>query len=416
MTAKLQTIQQKKEHLVATCDRLMPEAKQAARRIFDLKELSGKEIQSAELHIERLAAAGAKIERGIAGIPTAFRATFGSGSPPRIALFTEYDALPGMGHACGHNVSGTASTFAAIAFIESGLFATPSRSPSNEEGEKVVVGTLEVIGTPMEEVSGGKIAMLDAGAFNGLDVVLMAHTSNETRISYRTVASQAFRVILTADPKEWHWRSRNIMDVLLDVLSVLRAVENRAGVGTQIMWAIPEGGAQNNVVPARVTVDVGIWCYDEDVLVRVVDRILCDAQKEATSTKVSATFDMYERRYLPFEPNEPLVSVFERNLKFLGVPFEQRQGRLYDSVDIGNVSHVIPTLHADVFLHNSRTHTPEHAMAAGGSEGEAFLRTAMKGLALTVFDLFRDPDDIARAKRELAERKQPKELKPGRLP
>ncbi|MFH1098439.1 MAG: hypothetical protein V1723_00710, partial [Candidatus Uhrbacteria bacterium] len=367
----------------------------------------------------------AKIERGIAGLPTAFRATFGSGVP-RVALFAEYDALPNIGHACGHNVSGTASVFAAIALVESGLLATPSRSPSCpsrardlvslEEGEKVAMGTLEVIGTPMEEVSGGKIAMLDAGAFNGIDVVLMAHTSNETRISYRTVASQAFRIILTADPKEWHWRSRNIMDVLLDVLMVLRTTENRAGVGTSIMSAIPEGGTQNNVVPARVAVDVGIWCYDEDVLARVIERIQGGVRQEVANTKVAVAFDMYERKYLPLEPNETLVAAFERNLKVLDIPFEPRQGRLYDSVDIGNVSHVIPTLHADIFLHASRTHTPEHATAAGGPEGEAFLRTAMKGLALTTFDLLRDPDDIVRAKRELAERKQPKELKPGRLP
>lgn len=417
------TIQDRKQRIIAACDRLMPEAWGIAQRIGELKELSGAEHESARLLSDRLRAAGATVELGVGRLPTAFRAKFSRTDQgpardvrgPRIALLAEYDALPDLGHACGHHLSGVASAFAAIALAESGVVASPSHSPSHREGEKQG-GTIEVIGTPMEEKGGGKIHMVDAGVFHGVDVALMTHTSNETRAAYRTMASQAFRIVLTADPKEWHWRSRNITDVLLDVLTVLRIVENRSGVGTQILWAIPEGGSQNNVVPSRMVVDIGIWSYDAATLKRTIARIRERCMRVGERTKVGIAFDMYEPMYFPFEPNEVIVATFERNLKTLDVPFEPRQGRLNDSIDTGNVSQVIPTLHADIVVDDSRTHTPEHAIACSGPAGERYLRTAMAALALTAFDLLHDPEDIARAQRELAARIQPKELKPGRLP
>ncbi|MBI4143033.1 M20/M25/M40 family metallo-hydrolase [Candidatus Uhrbacteria bacterium] len=401
MTAKPRTIHEWKSAIVAVCDRFLPEAIAMSHRLFDLKEVSGKETQSMTVLTDRLRVAGANVDIGIADIPTAFRATFGSATP-RLALLAEYDALPELGHACGHHLSGVASTFAAIALVEAhGRNST---------------GSLEVIGTPMEESGGGKILMTERGVFAGLDGVLMTHTSNETRAAYRTVAAQSFRIVLEADQKDYHWRSRNITDVLVDALLVLRAVENRAGVGTQIMWAVPEGGTQSNVVPSRMVVDCSLWSYDEAVLLRTLDRIRSGVARVVSATKVRVDVDAYEPLYLPLEPSGPLVATFERNLKFLDIPYEPRQGRLYDATDIGNVSHVVPTLHADIVVDASRTHTPEHVAACSGPAGEQYLRRSMTTLALTVFDLLRDPDDLARAKRELAQRKLPKELNPGRLP
>lgn len=410
------TIQNHKQRLVAAVDRLMPEAWAFARQLFDLKELSGKEHESARLLTERLRAAGATVEMGIGGLPTAFRATCGSGSP-RVALLAEYDALPDLGHACGHHLSGVASVFAAIALAECGIIASPSRSPSPTigEGEKYG-GILEVIGTPMEESLGGKIRMINAGVFRDVDVALMTHTSNETRAAYRTVASQAFRITLTAAQKDYHWRKQNITDVLVDVLLVLWTVEDRAGVGTQIMWAIPEGGTQNNVVPPRIVVDCSVWSYEKRALDRTIERIRFGCEHTAKATDVTVAFDMYEPCYLPFDPNDSLVGLFERNLKFLGTPFEPRQGRLFDSIDTGNVNQILPTLHADIFLDASRTHTPEHAAAGATAAGEQYLRTSATALALTALDLLRDPKDVERAKRAFGRRGQPRELQPDRLP
>ncbi len=431
MTAKPRTIHEWKSAIVAVCDRLLPEASAMSRRLFDLKEVSGKETQSMALLTDRLRAAGANVDIGIASIPTAFRATFGSATP-RLALLAEYDALPELGHACGHHLSGVASAYAAIALVELGVLSHPPTppllkgrgetknifSPSHREGEREGVGhgSLIVIGTPMEESGGGKILMTERGVFAGLDGVLMTHTSDETRAAYRTVAAQSFRIVLEAEQKDYHWRSRNITDVLVDALLVLRAVENRAGVGTQIMWAIPEGGVQSNVVPSRVVVDCSLWSYDEAVLLRTLERIRSGVARVVMGTKVRVDVDVYEPLYLPLEPSEPLVAAFERNLKFLGIPYEPRQGRLYDATDIGNVSHIVPTLHADIVVDTSRTHTPEHVAACSGPAGEQYLRRSMTTLALTAFDLLRDPNDLTRAKQQLANRNAPKELRPGRLP
>ena len=413
------TIQERKRQIVTAVDRLMPEAWALARRIFDLKEVSGEERESARLLTDRLVAAGASVERGIAGLPTAFCASFGSGTP-RIALLAEYDALPDLGHACGHHLSGTASVFAAAALAESGIFpnmagiASP-RPPVGARNDSRG-GTLDVIGTPMEEAGGGKILMLERGVFSGVDAVLMTHTSNETRAAYRTAAAQGFRITLTGGSSAHEWRSRNIMDVLLDMLNGIRVVENRAGVGTQILWVIPEGGEQNNVLPKRVVVDLGIWSFDDATLQRTVERIRSRVQSAVAGTTTAAAMEPNESLYLPLEPSEPLVAAFERSLMALGMSFEPRRGHLFDATDVGNVSHVVPTLHADVFLAGLKDHTPEYAVAGNGPAGERYLRTATAALALTTFDLLRDPDDIARAKKQLAEREQPKELKPGRLP
>jgi metal-dependent amidase/aminoacylase/carboxypeptidase family protein len=196
----------------------------------------------------------------------------------------------------------------------------------------------------------------------------------------------------------------------------IRAVEQRAGVGTQILWVIPEGGTQNNVIPDRVVVDVSVWCYDEIVLQRTINRIHERVQRAIANTNVAAIVTPNEPLYLPLEPSEPLVAAFERNLKFLNVSFEPRHGHLFDATDIGNVSHVVPTLHADMFLIDCHDHTPEYAAAGAGPAGEHYLANAMQALALTAFDLLRDPDDLARAKRQLEERNQPKTLRPGRIP
>ncbi len=376
-----------KQTIMATAQKFLPEAADAAQQIYDWHELSGQEHRSAALLCAKLKSAGAIVETGVAGMATAFCATFGAGKPI-IALLAEYDALPEMGHACGHNLSGAASTYAAIALEKSGAL-------------KNIPGSLVVLGCPEEEAGGGKIKLLNAGIFKPVDAALMTHTGSETRAGYRTVASQGFIITLYQNnaPKMYHRRKLNLMDMLTEVLVTLRIVKNSSGVGTSILWSVPVGGTKHNVTPPQLVVDVGIWSYDEKVMLRTKQRIEQRLKKIIQHTPFRVEFKLAEPPYLPFAPNETLENTFEKNLTLMVAPFEPRRGLLNDSIDTGNVSQVIPTLHADVLVDNSSTHTPEHAVAcARGQASEIYLQTAMTGLALTAFDLLASPDRLKQAK------------------
>jgi len=207
----------------------------------------------------------------------------------------------------------------------------------------------------------------------------------------------------------YHRRKASLMDVLTEILLTLRVVKNRSASGTSILWSVPEGGAKHNIMPERLVVDVGIWSYDEKVLQRTLQQINQRIKMIVRKTPFRVAFTLPEPAYLPFEPNEILENLFEKNLKLINAPFDPQRGLLDDSIDTGNVSQIIPTLHADVRLDNSRTHTKEHAAAcAYGPASERFLATAITSLALTAFDLLNSPERLHSAKLAFARRHEPK--------
>ncbi|HUF54745.1 MAG TPA: M20 family metallopeptidase [Dehalococcoidia bacterium] len=362
-------------------------------RIHGTPEIAFQEHASSAMLADFLEAEGFGVERGICELPTAFRATFGSGEP-RIAFVAEYDALPGIGHGCGHNIIGTAAAAAGIAL--KGLLQADGG------------GTVLVIGTPAEEAAGGKVYMVTRGAFNDVDCALMIHPGNRnTSVAY---ALACLELDIEFRGRAAHAAARpeagvNALDAMVMAFSALGLMRQQIRDTARVHGIITDGGAAVNVIPDRTAAKLLVRTEEDDYMDEVLKpKVLACFEGAAQATGCTLNYKWGEEsRYKTMRTNMTLAEAYRANIEGLGrVTMMPESKRSMGSTDMGNVSQAVPGIHPAIAIapQNIPIHTEEFRELAKSEDGHAGLMDGAKALAMTGVDVLLDPDLRRRMKEE----------------
>ncbi len=364
-----------------------------SKDIYENPELGNKEFRSSKLLREELAKFGFEIESPLGSLPTAFKAVKkGRTEKPAIAFLAEYDALPVVGHGCGHNWIGTASTFAGIAAGE---------LIKNYDGE------IQVIGTPAEESQGGKIILLEEGYFDNTDFALMAHPSNETVSHYKSLAAQVIDVEFIGKPAHAAaspWLGVNALDALIQSFIAIDNLKKQLSPSFRIPGIIKHGGDRPNVVPERT---VGCFSLRTETLNEMEElrkKVNNIFQASALATGCSVKITEAERPYYPMNPNKKLIEIFEETWRDLGGIFINNPLKGYGSLDIGNLSHKFPCFHPSISIIDDikvAGHTKEFGSATQSEKGKEQLLRTIKTLALMAIKILENRNLSEEIKNEI---------------
>lgn len=352
-----------------------------AKRIHASPEIAFEEVQSSGWLAETLERHGFAVQRGVADLPTAFRAEVsGNGAGSAVAFLAEYDALPEIGHACGHNLICTAALGAGI-----GLAAAMKKVP----------GKALVLGTPAEEGGGGKVLMLQRGAFAGIDVALMFHPASYTLAARPSLASNRLKVKFigraahaAAAPDE----GINALDALIQMFVNIGLLRNQLRDDARVHGIITYGGAAPNIIPDRAEAIFSVRAAGRPYAEEVLKKVISCAQAGAQATGATLEYEI-KRGYDAIRPNLPLAEAFTRHLGELGWPVDPPPAKpKMGSTDMGDVSQVIPAIHPYLTIgRDIAGHTIEFREAALTPKGFEAMLTAAKAMALTALDVLTDP-------------------------
>jgi len=348
-----------------------------------------KEYKTSAACMAILEESGFKLEKGIAGMETAFRANFGN-EKPAIALLVEMDALPEIGHGCGHNISGVASVGAAIAVSK----VIPE-----------IGGSIVVLGTPAEELGIGKIAMIKAGVFEGFDAAMMAHPSSKRMVT--RIFLGLIRLNLNFKGKPSHASAYpeegiNALDAVIQTFNAISALRQQLRSDVRIHGIITDGGAAPNIIPEKASASFYVRAKDLNELYSVKEKVLNCARGAALATGCELTIEEGADMNAPLKLNKALADIYRRQMEFLGLkeddfPMDKNAG----SSDIGNVSQVLPTIHPHILLKKGiNIHTREFADATITEDGKNAIMEGAKTLALTALELIMDKEAMKMVKRD----------------
>jgi amidohydrolase len=359
-------------------------------RIHANPELGFQETKAASWLTEHLAGHGFSVEAGICGLPTAFRAGYGEGSPV-IAILAEYDALPILGHACGHNLIAASAVGAGLA------------------GKPVIDrlgGSIFIIGTPAEEVYGGKVVMAKRGAFDGVDIAMMVHPGTHDTAATWALACQTLEVEFLG--RAAHAAARpeagvNALEAMVQSFNAINSLRQHITDRARIHGIITDGGEAPNVVPAHSAGTFIVRALDDSYLDELKQRVLNCFSGAATATGARLEYRWGDIRYATLRRNLTLARLFKQNMESLGRKVELTDPEsAFGSTDMGNVSQLVPSIHPEVAIAPEEVvvHSPEFALAAASEAGSRGQLDAAKALAMTVADLISRPETISKIKEE----------------
>jgi amidohydrolase len=340
-----------------------------------------------------LEGAGFAVERGVCELPTAFRATFGSGSP-RIAFVAEYDALPGIGHGCGHNIIGTAACAAAVAVKD--VLADAGG------------GTVLVLGTPAEEAAGGKVYMISRGAFDGLDCAMMIHPGNrDTSVAY---ALACLELEVEFNGRAAHAAARpeaglNALDAMVAAFVSIGLLRQQVRDSARIHGIITDGGQAVNVIPHHTAAKFLVRTEEDDYMDKVLKaKVLACFEGAAQATGCELKYKWGEEsRYKTMRTNMALAEAYRENVESLGrKTVAPDSSRSMGSTDMGNVSQAVPGIHPAISIAPPEIpiHTVEFRELAKSDAGHKGLIDGAKALAMTGVDALVDSELRRRMKEE----------------
>ena len=356
-------------------------------------ELGHEEFKACKALTDVLKEQGFTVEIGTCDLPTAFTAVYDSQKPgPSIGFMAEYDALPDLGHACGHNLIGTMSIAAGI-----GLSKAVA-----ETGGKVYV-----YGTPAEETRGGKVTMAEQGIFNHLDVAMMVHPYYCHQKSGRSLAMDAIQFEFfgksahaAAAPHE----GINALDGVLQTFNSINALRQHVKPDVRIHGVITEGGKAANVVPDYAVAQFYVRASTRAYVDEVTDKVKACANGAALATGTKLKISNYEFSYDDMQTNQTLSDVYTNNLISLGVSEQsitEDQGD-HGSLDMGNVSQVVPAIHPYIQICDDYfvCHTHEFREAALSEQGREAMILGAQTMALTGYDVLTNQTLLQKIKEE----------------
>lgn len=383
-----------KARVAEEIDKLADRLIEISEAIHNHPEIAFQEFQASALLISAAEAHGFAVEKGVAGLETAFIARYPERrSGTSIAFLAEYDALPELGHACGHNIIGTASLGAALA-MRSLLGQLP--------------GQVQLIGTPAEEQGGGKAIMVDAGVFEGVDLAIMVHPSSRNLVDRKSLASNA--VVFEFHGRAAHAAAApdcgvNALDAVILTFNNINALRQHLRDDARVHGIITHGGSAHNIVPDYAAARFSVRAADRAYSLEILDKVINCARAAALATGATVEIQrLYS--YDNMVPNRVLAECFRQNLEALGVEAQMaEEHERMGSTDMGNVSQVVPSLHAYVAIAPEGTggHTPEFRDAAVSAQGHRGLLIAAKAMAMTAVDFLVDESLMAQVRAEFEE-------------
>lgn len=391
----------RKDHISATADTLREELLALSHAIHANPELGMEEHRAARWQKELLEKYGFTVEIPFCGMETAFRAAAPSNSPNgvRIALLSEYDALDGVGHGCGHNIIAAGAVGAAIALSE-----------AMKSGG--IPGEVFVFGTPAEETAGAKIPMADSGVFDGFTCALMIHPATQNLIARHGLAAQQVeaeffgRAAHSSSPSDG-------VNALTSLRALFHGIDSLSQTWTnesKINGIITAGGTASNVIPEYARASFLVRAGKKKTLLKIFDDL--DRMARSAALLTGAEYKLtgapiYAERY----PSMALGEAFKANMEPLGVTMNYPDYTAQvGSSDIGNVSLVVPAIHEYLAIAEPGevvAHHESFRRAAASPRGDEAVILAAKGLAMTALDVLTDGDLRARIAREFDEKVRP---------
>lgn len=385
------------------------------QELFDLsKDVHAHPELNYEEHYSSNALAGflekhnLQVERGIGGIETAFKATIpgGAGNGPTIAVLAEYDALPEIGHGCGHNLIAMAAMGAAL-----GLQANAADLP----------GRIEIIGTPAEEGGGGKIRLLEAGVFDGVDATLSSHPfSNRTVIPAAAPRGESWSLAMVGYRYMFHGRAAhaaaapeagiNALNAVIHLFTGIDALRQHLRDDVRMHGVITDGGLAPNVVPEFAAANFMLRSRDGQYLSNeVVGKVAAIAEGAAAMTGARLEVEEFYPFYENVQPNVVLAQAVAANIEAMGIRLDEPvAGRAGSgaSTDFGNVSQAMPAFELRYAVSETpvASHTRDMCATAITDFALSNALSVAKTLSLTASDLLRDATLVEAAKSEFAER------------
>jgi amidohydrolase len=379
---------QLKQRVIAGVDEIQDQLWGIAEALYAHPELAFEEFESAKLLAETLSQAGYQVEMGVGGIETAFRASkTGKEAGPKVAFLAEYDALPGLGHACGHNLIASISVGAGLAML------------------KVLdqlKGSLQVIGTPAEEGGGGKVIMQKAGVFDGLDAAMMIHPARKNMVMRGSLASARLKLEFFGKPAHaaaLPEKGINALDALLLTFNNINALRQQLLRTDRVAGIITDGGKAANIIPDYTSAQFSVRGHTSSRREEVLKLVVACAEAGALASGCRLEYQINEG-YDNIIPNKTLGEVFTRNAEQLGRIIEAPlPDEPMGSTDMGNVSHVVPALHPYLSVTSDEIagHTVEFREVCISPAGKAVLLDGAKALAMSAVDLLSEPQLLERA-------------------
>ncbi|MFI5688022.1 amidohydrolase [Streptomyces sp. NPDC051636] len=352
-----------------------------ALRLHADPEYAFAEHRAAALLTGELERAGFAVDRGVAGMPTAFSARSGHGRPA-VALLLEYDALPGLGHACGHNLIAAAGLGAALA-----VHAVLGGS----------AGCVLAVGTPAEEGGGGKATEVDAGVFDGVDAALMFHPGVYNWRRAPLTAQVQYRVAFhgrAAHPTGSPTEGIDALAALIELFNVLAVLGRRLPEASHVQGIVTHGGTATNIVPEYAEGRFGLRAATSRALDELTGRLRECAEGVARATGTRAEVERATVRYDHFRDSDVLSDRFAGHLSRAGIALTPPVPGVYlGSSDIGNVSTRVPAIHPFVAImeEDGSDHTVEFAEAAASERAREVLLASTEALACTAADVLLCP-------------------------
>ncbi|MBC5630400.1 M20 family metallopeptidase [Clostridium sp. NSJ-6] len=367
-----------KERLTSEGQKIHKRLIEISDYIYENPELGNEEYKAVKVLTELLKEHNFEVEERYLNMDTAFKATFDSGKPGlTIGYLCEYDALPGIGHGCGHNMIGTISSGAGIVLSKI----------IDQVGGKIIV-----YGTPAEETNGAKVIMVEEGAFDELDCAMMVHPNDKTYAS--GTSSALYPIQFTFKGKTAHAASCpeqgiNALNAVIQLFNGIDALRQHVTKDVLMHGIITEGGVAANIVPERAVAQFYIRAAKKATIEDVLEKVKNIARGAALMTGCELEMDRYELPYDDLNTNEVLSEAFNENLRSLGITEIHAPKTGGGSSDIGNVSYVTPTIHPYISISNCevRGHSRELAKATTESLGHERLLTAVLALAYTGYDV-----------------------------
>ncbi len=361
-------------------------------RIGRNPETGFKEYKACEWLTNILSEHDFKIKKGIGDLETAFRAEIEfSSSGPSIAFLCEYDALPEIGHGCGHNMIGVMSCGAAIGLSKL----------------KGLDGRIVVVGCPGEEVGGGKVTLVEKGIFTDIDAAMMVHPSDVTRVYSTSLAIEALK--FTYYGKSAHAASSpekgiNALDGVIQLFNGINAMRQHLKDDVRIHGIISKGGESPNVVPALAEARFYFRARDKNYLQEVIKRGKKIAHGAAEMTGCKVEYESFENANDNLKPNKRLANLYKEKLVELGVNNIAPPRDSSGSTDMGNVSQVVPSIHPYISIGKGLTgHTREFAEATMSDKGHRALLTGVRALSLTGLELLSNDKIMEEIKKEFCQ-------------
>lgn len=379
-----------KGFFIAQAKHLHKEVWEIARQIGEHPELGYKEYFASDVLCGFLQKHGFEVNRSIAGVETAFLGKFSGPHPgPKVAFLAEYDALPDVGHGCGHNLIGAASVGAAVILSKS----------------LELSGEIMVIGSPAEETSGAKVTLVEKGIFQDVDAAIMFHPGSQNVPIISSLALDALEFIFHGRAAHAVAASNfgvNALDAMINFFVGINALKKQISQDMKINGIITEGGTVPNIVPERAVARFYIRARRRKDLDELRQKVIHCAEGAASMVSAKMTWRKFEFSYDEMRTNLSLAEDFTKNLHEIGIHHIAPPQTAMGSVDMGNVSRVVPAIHPYLTLGTGTEipHTREFAHAALSPDGEDLVMLAMQTLALTGWDVMNDKKLLQKIKRE----------------